>query len=102
MTINLNSSKSNAFKTILTSANSFENNFGITISPNPTSGIFSVKSENKIFEFEITNIIGEKVYSTQLTQSAQLTINISDKPQGIYFIRIKTAEAEIVRKIVKE
>ena len=73
-----------------------ENN-SIKIFPNPTNGIFTIKND-KIKSVEVINALGEKIYSTQITNN-QIAIDISDKPKGIYFVRIKTEEGTVVKKI---
>lgn len=73
-------------------------NSEFTIFPNPSSGIFSISSSEKIVEVEISNVLGEKVYSTfanaQLTSgnppmtNAPMTIDLSSKAKGIYFVKV--------------
>lgn len=75
----------------------------VMIYPNPSSGIFTISTSAKNYEIEIANVLGEKVYSTQLpqsTQSTQLTINLSDKPDGVYFLQLKTEQGIATKKIV--
>lgn len=76
----------------------------IQVSPNPNNGVFSVKCEKIISGINIYNLLGEKVYSTGLSATAitGVTINLSDKPSGVYFLRVTTSEGMVVRKIVKE
>ena len=84
---NLNSSKSNAFKSLTTSVNLLNNNFEISILPNPSSGFFVINSLEKISSIEITNLLGEKIYSSQIN-SEKAEIDLSKQPKGIYFIKI--------------
>jgi hypothetical protein len=98
--VNLNSSKSNAFKgNINTAVNSFANDNLIDVSPNPSSGNFIVRSLSKIPLVEIYNVIGEKI-ETQIGESNQIQINISGNPAGIYFLQVKTEKGIINRKII--
>ncbi|MBI4931761.1 MAG: T9SS type A sorting domain-containing protein [Bacteroidetes bacterium] len=81
-----------------------ENN-SISVSPNPTSGVFTIQSSDpsaslRVTAIEIVNLLGEKTYSTQLTQSTQLTINLSDKPNGVYFLQFTTEKGIARKKIV--
>lgn len=99
-----------------TSTGTIENNLNlsINISPNPTTGIFQITSgELRITNIEIVNVLGEKVYTRDEGRGisgwgntnrpiTQLPINLSGKPSGIYFLRLKTPEGTAVKKIVKE
>jgi len=72
----------------------------VNIYPNPSSGKFTLQSAETFSSIEITNLLGEKVYSTQFSQSTQLTINLSDKPKGIYFVKFNSDKGTEVRKII--
>ncbi|HWY97509.1 MAG TPA: T9SS type A sorting domain-containing protein, partial [Bacteroidia bacterium] len=54
---------------------------------------------------EIYNVLGEKVYTTSLPQTpkgALMELNISDKPNGIYFVKIITNTSSQVVKFIKQ
>ena len=57
--------------------------------PNPNSGRFIIDFEyiNTNTQIEIYNLIGEKVLAKNIIQD-KLSIDISDKPKGIYLIKI--------------
>jgi hypothetical protein len=85
----------------------FNPQFSITISPNPTSGIFQTQISTEHFaigsqyKIEIYNVLGEKVYST--TKFKIQTINevdLSSQPNGVYFLHLKTKRGGIVKKII--
>jgi ankyrin repeat protein len=71
----------------------------ISIYPNPSAGIFFVKSEIGISGIEIENIIGEKIYSASV-KTKNTTINLSQKPKGIYFIRVNTDKGIATKKLI--
>lgn len=60
----------------------------LNVYPNPSSGLFNlqVKSgEPKPKSLEVYNVLGEKVYSSQLsTLTSQFTIDLSNQPAGVY------------------
>lgn len=59
----------------------------IFASPNPTGGIFIIKSDRLISKIEISSLLGQLVYSGQIfTKTAE--IDISTEPGGIYFYKI--------------
>ena len=82
----------------------------ITISPNPTSGIFTIKNqEASVVErsrntrpscVSITDIAG-KIIKNQLT-SNNSKIDISNFPNGIYFVKIQMEDNIIIKKIIKK
>ncbi|MFL3662628.1 MAG: SBBP repeat-containing protein [Flavobacteriales bacterium] len=71
----------------------------ITIYPNPTSNQLIIDSEQKINEISIIDITGKtlRVYTTSLN-----SINVSDLPSGIYFIKLITNENTMTKKLIKE
>jgi len=73
----------------------------IVIYPNPTSGELKIENgELKIENIEIYNITGQKItFNFQL--STFNSIDISDLPTGIYFLRIQTENGTVVRKVIK-
>jgi uncharacterized repeat protein (TIGR01451 family) len=88
--------------------NTTQNNFDITVGnrviqknevfsiyPNPSTGIFTIKSASAIKTIEVFNLIGESV----LQQTNSNTININNQPQGIYFCKVNGNK---VLKLVKE
>ena len=71
-------------------------NSSVSIYPNPTNGKFQVSSlKSQVSTLEIFNVMGEKFYS-----STQSEIDISSRPNGIYFLRGKTSEGIFSRKII--
>lgn len=66
---------------------SVDNSIALKIFPNPSNGMFSVKSETKISRIEIVNILGERIYSTQIN-SEEADIDLSEQQKGIYFYQL--------------
>ena len=69
--------------------------FGIY--PNPVEDEIHISSEETIREMTIYNI-----YGIALSNSQQPTVNVSDLNSGIYFIKIKTDNREIIRQFIKK
>jgi len=79
--------------------NEMENNFSFSISPNPSSGIFTISCSEKIEGIEIVNLLGEKVSSGSENQEIDLT----KESKGIYFVRVWDGEGNYsVQKIIIE
>ena len=86
-----------ALKGITTlSSNEFEvNTESIKLYPNPTNGIIKIDT-NSIKEYTVYDILGNTLLSG-LTN----TVDLTDKPKGIYFIKIQSDIAITTHKIIK-
>ena len=79
-----------------------ENTSYLNIFPNPATNNLSIETNEEITEVSIYNIIGVSVYNEQCTMNnLQLDINISDFNSGVYFVKVKTNNTEIVKRFVK-
>jgi hypothetical protein len=75
---------------------------GILIYPNPSSGKLTVTSnatKNSIVELKIYNLAGELI-STMKSVSALFDFDLSDQPNGIYFLSVESAEGITREKII--
>lgn len=75
------------------------------IFPNPTQGMLIIEKHNYDLQpvsVEVMNHIGQ-VESANIFTATQwpVALNISDRPAGIYLIKIKTNEFVIIKKVVK-
>ena len=77
---------------------------GIHIFPNPSNGKFTIEFSDNIGKTEITimNMLNEIVFEskTEIVAGKSINIDLSGNSAGVYFVRIKTANSEQVRKIV--
>ena len=69
-----------------------------TVYPNPSNGIFVIQTSGKISKIEILNVLGEKIYQSEI--SNREPINLSQQPKGIYFIEMKMGEKIYNKKLV--
>ncbi|MFI5164343.1 MAG: T9SS type A sorting domain-containing protein, partial [Bacteroidia bacterium] len=81
----------------------FENNFNI--SPNPSTGIFTINSSDpstslRVTDVEVYDVFGREVYQSKNPPIQSRTLDLSSYPKGIYFLRIKENEKMFSRKIV--
>lgn len=84
------------------SENSLVNSF--SISPNPSSGIFTIQMDDvrgqmEDGKIEIYNTLVEMVFSSPITNDL-MTIDLSKARKGIYFCTITTQSGTATRKIV--
>ena len=76
-----------------------------SVYPNPTNGEFTLKIADITWKMadgkiDIYNTLGENVYSMQLTQATQFTINLSSQPEGIYLLKIPAWDKNYYQKIL--
>jgi len=67
----------------------------IVVYPNPGNGIFNVSGEN-IISLRVTSLSGKVVCISQTP-----VFDLSNRPDGIYFVSIKTDQTTVVKKIIK-
>jgi N-acetylneuraminic acid mutarotase len=68
------------------------------IYPNPSSGNFTIQTSQPVYSLEITDINGKLVYSAGEVYDHS-SIN-SGLPSGLYFLKLKTTNTVIVKKLV--
>ena len=72
----------------------------IVLSPNPSTGVFTVTGEN-LKRIEVFDILGQKVTSLQVNGD-QTAIDLSGHPAGVYLINVTDKEGKLcVKKVVK-
>tara|TARA_B100002052_G_scaffold71305_1_gene64635 strand:- start:12406 stop:15090 length:2685 start_codon:yes stop_codon:yes gene_type:complete len=81
------------------SINEIKSELNIAIYPNPTAGIFTIRTDLDNIEIEIYSTIGRLVLKKNLLGGLH-TINISDQPKGIYFIKIQNGTKTEQRKLI--
>lgn len=79
------------------------NENGFLIYPNPTSSKISISffdfgNEVKI---ELIDLTG-KILQTNLTVEEKMEIDISGLNNGMYFVKIKSSQKEVIKKIIKQ
>jgi len=76
-----------------------EKNPKILIYPNPSSGEINFIENETIIQIELINSVGQIIENNWQTNNNSL--DISHLQAGIYYIRIRTKDAEFTEKIVK-
>lgn len=71
----------------------------LTVYPNPTSGVFTISSNEEINAYQLYNSYGALV-STKNVGTAKTTVNIQNVPVGMYILKIVLASGEVVTKRV--
>ena len=73
----------------------------MSIFPNPTSGMLNVTSNEEIDSIEIFNSVGTTVVSNNVAGNSS-AIDMSKLPNGMYFVRVSTANGIETVKVVLE
>ncbi|KRD07230.1 hypothetical protein ASE21_17165 [Flavobacterium sp. Root901] len=79
----------------------FEKDSTIRIYPNPTKGEVFINCENAIKRIELFDVQG-RILQSVIENKNSSKINLSDKSNGLYFIRITSEKGISVEKIIKE
>lgn len=80
--------------------NDFDKDDSISIYPNPTSSIININSNNIIKSIQLYDVQG-RLLQTKLINEIVSSIDISDKSNGIYFLKITSDKGVKVEKFMK-
>ncbi|HET6992249.1 MAG TPA: T9SS type A sorting domain-containing protein, partial [Bacteroidia bacterium] len=75
------------------------NSNDISIFPNPSNGIFNLNTKITKGEISIRNILGENIFQSQII-NLNSEIDLSDQPNGIYFITVKSETKSFTQKVI--
>ena len=75
--------------------------FGISISPNPSTGKFSIDSESyKIESVQVLDVRGRLVYEVAKIDEANIKLDISDENPGVYFVKLAGEFGTTIKRII--
>jgi hypothetical protein len=76
----------------------------IAIYPNPTNDGFTIDFGRLLTDLEIviTDISGRIIFNNRINSAYTFEGTLDEQPDGMYFIRIESAEAAIILKLVKQ
>ena len=79
-------------------------NSSLLISPNPSSGKFSISFSAEFLkgEIEIYNIIGENIFRDLIYSPSKTEINLKNIPSGIYFVKAFDGKKSYCKKLIIE
>lgn len=69
--------------------------------PNPTKGNVNISSDTIIKYIELFDVQG-RLLQTSIENDTTAKFDISNKPNGLYFVRITTEKGSKVEKLIKE
>jgi hypothetical protein len=71
----------------------------ILIYPNPSNGVFNVKSlDKKIDDILIVDIVGKIIYQSSVNEFEK-EISLKDIPKGTYFLHLQSGDQNILQKL---
>lgn len=77
-------------------------NTKVEVFPNPNSGKFMISTKQDVNDVRIYNLLGELILTTDLKADNDLQIDLSNNPNGIYFLKATIEGQLLTRKIVKD
>jgi hypothetical protein len=85
----------------LTSVSEGTQGQAIRVFPNPTTGLISVKAEDSILQISVYDFNGKTIISNPQfsNNNKNAQVDISTRPNGVYFLEVKTETGSISRKI---
>jgi len=83
----------------LTSTGTIEHNMAsLRIYPNPSLGLFNLDGIDGLAKISVVNTYGEEILDSEFTLPGKL--DLSGKPDGIYFIRIESEKGVFFEKLI--
>jgi Flp pilus assembly pilin Flp len=75
---------------------------GISIYPNPTTGIVKLNfSDNKVEKMKVSDIAGKTIIEKTVVQKNEI-LDLSENSKGIYIITVETDKGDFTSKIIKQ
>lgn len=85
---------------VLTGINEIENT-AVMIYPNPVSDYLNIKTNSKIVQVQVMNLMGQVIYN-QFVDEMTHSLSLSDLPAGVYIVKVETTEGTVARRISVE
>ena len=80
-----------------------EQSSSFNVYPNPVTDNLYIEIDNNVDEITIYNIAGVVVYQQTMDYGRNsLTIDASGFNNGVYFVKIKSRDQEVIKKIIKQ
>ena len=72
------------------------------IAPNPTGGILRIENLEQINSLEVSDAMGRIFIEKNVKGQKSVELDLSNKSEGMYFLKLKGDKKEIVRKVMKK
>lgn len=76
----------------------------VRVSPNPTTGVFFIDMPETrgMTQVVISSLNGSVVYNQPQTEAGRITIDLTGKAAGVYFVTIRSSNAVVTKKLILE
>ncbi len=71
----------------------------VSVSPNPSQGVFTVNNINNYTSIEVINSLGQEVYTAENNGQAAVSIDLSNR-HGVYFVKLSGNGATVTRRVI--
>lgn len=96
-------SESSEIYTIIVEDNAVEELLSsFEIYPNPATDILRIYSEERIEEVVVYDVYGRQQVNMTTRQQGEVTFDLSDFNNGVYFVKVKFGSNEVMKKVVKQ
>ncbi len=75
---------------------------GLELFPNPTTGEIYIRSEIEMLNYELISLDGKLILSQDLFNQNIENIKLFEIEPGSYFLKVKTTEGLLVKKLIKK
>ena len=72
----------------------------LDVYPNPTNGQLTIKTDDVVDRVSIFSANGQEV-QTWLQKGSLVQLDISELPQGVYFVKVNSSKTSATKKIIK-
>jgi hypothetical protein len=100
-TVGFGDSSKTYYKTVVGIHNNKADQNQLSVYPNPGKGVFTIGNAKDITSLKVYNIQGIEVFNTKV-ESVNTSIDISNLPAGMYFIRANSGNTPIIHKVIIE
>jgi bacillolysin len=82
--------------------NKIDADSGIEVYPNPATSLLNIKSTENIIAVSVVDMLGKVVMQDAFVKKNNTQLNISELPAGFYFVKVNTADAQKLIKVIKQ
>lgn len=73
---------------------------GTNLYPNPNKGVFTIELPI-VANVSVINVIGKEILNKNI-EAGKNTINLTDFSTGVYFVKVKSGESQVIYKVIAE
>ena len=78
----------------------YDEQYNISIYPNPTTSILYIESDAQIGQIHLYNTFGQKIKSIRV-DGTKGSLDLSDLATGAYYLRVETDKGVVIKKVIR-